>query len=141
MLFWRRCNPLFHWVKLLGWKGNNLTPSHYNIVVVRSANGLLGVGGVGVGLTGNSLKLKFTIRTTDVNIGETWIPKSEQSAMIFAFKIEHEQLEYVGLVTQREFGNDRTSFVSQIIILAKGWKSIAQLFVEIQPLNKTKRNE
>lgn len=61
--------------------------------------------------------------------------------MIFEFKIEHEQLEYVGLVTQREFGNDRTSFVSQIIILAKGLKSTAQLFVEIQPLNKTKRNE
>lgn len=93
------------------------------------------------GLCSSSLKLKFTIWTTDVNIGETWIPKSKKSAMIFEFKIEHEQLEYAGLVTQREFGNDRTSFVSQIIILAKGLKSIAQLFVEIQPLNKTKRNE
>lgn len=92
------------------------------------------------GLCSSSLKLKFTI-WTDVNIGETWIPKSKKSAMIFEFKIEHEQLEYAGLVTQREFGNDRTSFVSQIIILAKGLKSTAQLFVEIQPLNKTKRNE
>lgn len=58
--------------------------------------------------------------------------------MIFAFKIEHEQLEYVGLVTQREFGNDRTSFVSQIIILTKGFKSIAQLFLKFNHLIKLK---
>lgn len=51
------------------------------------------------GLCSSSLKLKFIIWTTDVNIGETWIPKSKKSAMIFEFKIEHEQLEYAGLVT------------------------------------------
>lgn len=58
--------------------------------------------------------------------------------MIFAFRIVHEQLEYVGLVTQRELGNDRTTFASQIIIMAKRLKFISQLFVEILPLTKLK---